>query len=154
MVILGSGVMSYKLWVVKICIALSVLVLLVVSLIVFYKAFAEWSILWEWYLLSVLLQIIAGFLLGVPPEVLVNLRKTRFSPKDFVVLVIIPIVLLVYISGYFNRYWRLLDWLYPAYFFYVPIASIWLGVAVGKALRVEEENRERTTTIPDSVKVD
>jgi len=148
---------SYKLWVagstlVKICKALSGLLLLALSLIPFQIALHEQGyVFWEWYLPSVLLQIIGGFLLGVPLEVLVNLEKARFRPKEMIIaLTITPIATLVFfLVIYRGWYGERALWL-----LWVLVTSVLLGVAVGRVLNVEEYYLERTTPIPESVKTD
>jgi len=132
--------------------ALSGLLLLAVSLIPFTNALHESGYLfWEWCLLSVLLQVIAGFLLGVPLEVLVNLEKARFRPKEMIIaLTIIPIATLVFfLVIYHGWYGERALWL-----LWVLVTSVLLGVAVGRVLNVEEYYSERTTPILESVKTD
>ena len=141
--------LSYKLWVARICVALVVFLLFIAS------SYALWwyGILrihtflkhWELFGISVLLQVIAGVLLGLSPEVFFNLRNVRFSPIKFIVLAIIPLIILVYIVGYFGGYWSpdpyLLSLFISSYItteFGLTTSSVWLGVAIGKAFHIRQ----------------
>ena len=142
--------MSYKLWVARICVALAVFLLFIASSYVLMR----WTVMvvltlsmhWELFGLSVLLQIIAGVLLGISPEVFFNLRNVRFSPIKFIVLAIIPIIVLVYLVGRIGRYWTfpllpLPDYIIDYYIhdnFALITSSVWLGVAIGKALHIRQ----------------
>lgn len=139
--------MSSKLWVVRICIAFSVLVLFNLSTSVFFwwieiRHF-EWSMHWELICLYVLLYAIGGLLLGLRAEVFLNFRNVRFKPFNFIVLGIIPIAYLVFFVGWFADYWSYhsLPFFMTDYFsnyLSIMITSIWLGVAVGKAFYIRE----------------
>jgi hypothetical protein len=97
---------------------------------------------WELLGLSVLLQIMAGVLLGIPPEVFLNLRKVRFSPIKFIVLAIIPIVALILIVGYWQNWFphSLPGYVSPYVIteFGLITSSVWIGVAIGKAFDIRQ----------------
>ena len=138
--------LSYKLWVARIGVALAVFLLFIASSYALRRCWTEFhrtfSMHWELFGLSVLLQIIAGVLLGISPEVFFNLRNVRFAPIKFIVLAIIPIVVLVYLVGYWSRYWSIPLDLGMIYYFYTDFAlttsSVWLGVAIGKAFHIHQ----------------
>jgi len=107
------------------------------------------SMHWGFFGLSVLLQVIPGILLVISPEVFFNLRKVKFDPAKFIVLAIIPIIVLIYLVGHWSMYWNIPleyipDFMFPSftYFFYtnfgLTTSSIWLGVAIGKAIHIRQ----------------
>ena len=136
--------MSTKLWVVRICIALSVMAMLNLSTSVFVwwiriRRF-EFSTHWELISLYVLLYVISGMLLGLRAEAFLNLRNVRFNPFAFIVLGVIPIISLVLFVGVVAGYWsyRFLLLLPDLMSFGAIISPIWLGAALGKALYIRE----------------
>jgi len=141
---------SYKLWVARICMVLTVFLLFIASSYVFRRwmttAALTLSMHWELFGLCMLPQIIAGVLLGISPEVFFNLRNVRFSPIKFIVLAIIPIIVLVYLVGRIGRYWTfpllpLPDYIIDSYIhenFALITSSVWLGVAIGKAFHIRQ----------------
>ena len=142
--------LSRRLWVARVCLALAVFLLFVASSYAF-----EWwkkmlsftlSMPWGFFGAFVLLEMTAGALLGISPEVFFNLRKVRFSPKEFIVLAIIPVIVLIYIVGDFARIW-FIGWYIrplPPYIesylivtlFGLITSPVWIGVAIGKALHI------------------
>lgn len=141
--------MSRKLWVARICVALVVWLLFIASSYAFEwwkKMFSyTWSMPWGFFGTFVLLEVIAGVLLGISPEVFFNLRKVRFSPKELIVLAIIPIIVLIYIIGDFARIWFIGWYIRPPPYIYSYLivtlsglitSPIWIGVAIGKALHI------------------
>jgi len=135
--------LSSKLWIVRICIAVSVLVMFTLSTHVW-----EWCIRitnmrmsthWELIFLYLLLYAISGMLLGLRAEVFLNFRNVRFKPFNFIILGIIPIVYLVLFVGATAGYWSYRILLYSRYTnLFVIFSSIWLGVAAGKAFYICE----------------
>ena len=142
--------LSYKLWVARICVAFAVFLLFIASSYVLMRervtVAQTLSMHWELFGLSVLLQIIAGVLLGISPEVFFNLRNVRFSPIKFIVLAIIPIIVLVYLVGRIGRYWTFPLLPLPGHIFVYYVyqdfglitSSVWLGVAIGKAFHIRQ----------------
>lgn len=146
--------MSYKLWVTRICVVLAVFLLFIPTPYVLHRLRIEFamtfSMHWGFFGLSVLLLIIPGVLLGISPEVFFNLRNVRLSPREFIVLAVIPIIVLVYLVGQWSMYWSLLalrqlpDFIlnFITFYFYTDFAlitsSIWIGVAIGKACHIRQ----------------
>ena len=139
----------HKLWIARISMALVVLLLFIASSYALDRFWIEFHrtflMHWELFGLSVLLQTVAGVLLGISPEVFFNLRNVRFNPIRFIVLAIIPIIVLVYIVGYWGRYWSppgagMPDFI--TFYFYTNFAlitsSVWLGVGIGKAIHIRQ----------------
>ena len=73
------------------------------------------------------------------------MRKVRFSPKEFIVLAIIPIIILIYIAGEFARIWFIGWYIRPILSYLIVTLSglitspVWIGVAIGKALHIRGE---------------
>jgi hypothetical protein len=146
--------MSNKLLLVRICIALSIFCLFIASFHVFglwqnnlrYFGFVWSSEFQTLYWLFALLQIVTGVLLGISPEVFFNLKNIGFRLVEFTISVIIPMFVLIlipltitnidlygsvillprYISSYFFRGFG--QW----------ASSIWIGVAIGKAIHIRQ----------------
>jgi hypothetical protein len=102
----------------------------------------------ELLLLTAVLQVIGGVLLGFPPELFLSPKRLRFSPKEFIVLAILPIVgLYLSIEYWGNPYLTFFDNLpdfIKAVFYYgwgLTISSIWLGLAIGKAFHTRKEQK-------------
>ena len=144
---------SNKLWIVRISMVLSIFLLFIASSHVLYMSRTEFirmfSMPWGLFWLSVLLQVIPGMLLVISPEVFLNLKKVKFDPAKFIVLAIIPIVVLIYFVGFWSRYWSIPLEYVPdfmmrtlTYYFYtnfgLTTSSIWLGVAIGKAIHIRQ----------------
>jgi hypothetical protein len=134
--------------------ALSILCLFIASSHPFYLWQNElrfagfvWSLEFQTlYWLSALLLIVAGVLLGIPPEVFFNLKNIGFRPVGFTISVIIPIFVLIYIPLVFPNLFLYravisLPHYISSYIFYGVgqwTSSIWIGVAVGKAIHVHQ----------------
>jgi len=146
----------HKLWLVRICMALSILCLFIASSYAYdlwqnRMRYMEYRVekpleLWTPFLLSSLLLIIAGVLLGISPEVFFNLKNIGFRPVEFIISAIIPIFVLILIPLAFSNIplYRAVISL-PLYIrFYIfygfghMASSIWLGVAIGKALHIRQ----------------
>jgi len=147
--------LSNKLWVVRICMALSILCLFIASShtydlwvnrsrrLEYHQRPLE---LWAPFWLSALLLIITGVLLGISPEVFFQPRDIGFKPVEFIVSAIIPIFVLIFIPlAFSNIHTYSLVWSLPLYirdyiFFGLGhgASSIWLGVALGKAIRIRQ----------------
>ena len=147
--------MSNKLWVARICVALSILCLFIASSHTYglwvnrYRRFEyrERPLeLWAPFWLSALLFIIAGVLLGISPEVFFHPRDIGFRPVEFIVSAIIPIFVLIFIPlAFSNIHWSRLVMSLPHYIrnyiffgFGHGASSIWLGVAIGKAIHIRQ----------------
>ena len=151
--------MSNKLWVTRICVALSVLCLFIASS----YAYLLWQDrfrfverrLCERFWLSALLLVIAGVLLGISPEVFFNPRDIGFRPVQFIVSAIIPIFVMIFSTlAFLDIHWYRLVITLPdyirSYIFsaFGHIASyIWLGVAIGKAIHVRRGQEIARTTV-------
>ena len=147
--------MSNKLWVARICMALSILCLFIASSHTYglwqnrYRRFEYHQRpleLWAPFWLSALLLIIAGVLLGISPEVFFNLKNIGFRSAEFIISAVIPISVLLFISyGLWSGDWWRLWTLLPDYIgSYISLrfgqwtSSIWLGVAIGKAIHIRQ----------------
>jgi len=146
----------HKLWLVRICMALSILCLFIASSYAYdlwqnRMRYAEYIVekpleLWAPFLLSSLLLIIAGVLLGIPPEVFFNLKNIGFRPVGFTISVIIPIFVLILIPLTFTNiplYRSVISlprYIHPYIFFGFGhmASSIWIGVAIGKAIHIRQ----------------
>jgi hypothetical protein len=142
--------LSYKVWVVRIFVAVSALLLFFASTYSFYD---WWNIAvnqfvgpLESLLSTIVLLVIAGVLLGFPTESFLSLRRLRFSLKEFIILAILPIIGLVFFAEYWgNPYVTFFDNLpeFIKFVFYygwgLDISSIWLGLAIGKAFHEHKE---------------
>lgn len=147
--------LSHKLWLVRICVALSILPLFIASSYAHdlwvdrYRRFEYYQKpleLWAPFWLSTLLLIIVGVLLGISPEVFFHPRDVGFKPVEFIVSAIIPILVLIFISlAFLNTdvygLVRSLPYYIYSYIFYGFghwASSIWLGVAIGKAIHIRQ----------------
>jgi hypothetical protein len=147
--------LSYKLLLVRICVALSIFCLFIASSYhwgLWVNQYRRWpfpqglSEFWTLYWLSALLLIVAGVLLGILPEVFFNLKNVGFRPVEFIISAIIPIFVLILIPltttntplyvavrslvGYTN--------LFSFYSVGQLASSIWIGVAIGKAIHIRQ----------------
>lgn len=145
---------SQKLWIVRTCVVLSVLCLFIVSSYVYglwqvRYYYVEYRLerpleLWLLFWFSALLLVIAGLLLGISPEVFFNLRAIRFRSVQFIASAAIPIFVLILIQvAFLNVHWyRLVNSLprylrsYVFFGFGHVASSVWVGVAIGKALHL------------------
>ncbi len=146
--------LSHKLLLVRICVALSIFCLFIASSYPFYVwqngiRYPEFVGSLEFqtlYWLSALLLIVAGALLGIPPEVFFNLKNIGFRPIGFTISIIIPIFVLILIPLTFtniplHRAVFSLSRYISSYIFYgfgQLASSIWIGVAIGKAIHIRQ----------------
>jgi hypothetical protein len=101
--------------------------------------------LWAPFWLSALLLIIAGVLMGISPEVFFHPRDIGFKPVEFIVSATIPIFVLIFFGLVFsNIHWSRFVMSLPRYirnifYGFGPMASsIWIGVAIGKAIHIRQ----------------
>lgn len=152
-VVLGWTV-AQKLWIVRTCVALSVLCLFIVSSYVYglwqvRYYYVEYRLerpleLWALFWVSALLLVMAGVLLGISPAAFFSLRAMRFRSVQFIVSAAIPLLVLVLIQlAFLNVQWYRLVNSLPRYLrsyiffgFGHVASSVWVGVAMGKALHV------------------
>ena len=145
----------HKLWIVRISMVLSILCLFIASSHTYglwqnrYRRFEYHQRpleLWAPFWLSALLLIIAGVLLGISPEVFFHPRDIGFKPVEFIVSAIIPIFVLIFIPLAFSNTHgyslvRSLPHYIYSYIFYGVgqwASSIWIGVAIGKAIHIRQ----------------
>jgi len=146
--------LSHKLLLVRICVALSIFCLFIASFHAFglwqnklrYAGFV-WSLEFQTlYWLFALLQIITGVLLGISPEVFFNLKNIGFRLVEFTISAIIPMFVLILIPLAYPNI-QLYRWVasLPSYIssyifwgFGQWASSIWIGVAIGKAIHIRQ----------------